>query len=243
MRALTLLGLATLSVFTISPVSAQEQPNVLTLPSGQSLLHINATERQEIAQDMLVATLRIEVENADSGKVQNDINKAMAKALDEGKKFDDVKVQTLQYSIHKTTVPRTKEQVWRGSQGIQVKSTNAENVLNLVDALQDMNFLSNGLSYTLSPAKAAEIQDGMMEAALEKLQARAERAAKALGKSGADLIEVNVSGGHIPSPVSMYRGVHAEMAMMKSADVAAPVARAGETTLNLTVSAKALLKP
>lgn len=234
---LTALALLPLSVH------AQEEPNVLTLPAGEALLHISATEQQDVAQDLLVSTLRIEVEDADSSVVQDKINKAMKAALDEVAKAEDVKAQTLQYNIYKTTVPRTKEQVWRGSQSIEVKSTNAESVLRVTDTLQDLQFLSNGLNYTLSPAKAADIQDSMMEAALEKLQARADRAAKALGKSSATLVEVNVSGGHLPSPVSMYRGVHMEMAAMKSADVAPPVASAGETTLDLTVSAKALLKP
>ena len=236
-----LVGLTTLSAALSAPSFAQEQPNILTLPQGQSLLHISATERQEIAQDMLVATLRIEVENAKSSDVQDQINKAMTKALEIAGRENGVKAQTLQYNVFKTTRPRSKEQVWRGSQGIQLKSTDSEAVLGLTDKIQDLGFVANGLSYALSPKRAADIQDSMMEAALEKLKARADRAAKALGKSGAELIEVNVSGGHLPQPVSMYRGMHMELAAMATDKVAAPVAAAGETTLNITVSARALL--
>lgn len=228
----------------LSPIlaHAQDTPNILTLPKGEALLHISATERMEVAQDLLVASLRYETQNKNSGTVQNEINKAMKRALDLAKKHKEVKAETQQYTIHKTTIPRTKEQIWRGNQGIQIKSTDSEKLLSLTSELQKIGFLTSGLNYTISPSRAAELQDTMMEAALAKLQTRASRGAKALGKSSAELIEVNVNSGHIPSPVSMYRGVHMEMAAMH-ADAAPPVASAGETTLTLTVSAKALLKP
>lgn len=239
MRPLLALSILALSA---TPALAQEQPNILTMPDGQALLHISATEQQEVEQDLLVASVRYETENKDSGIVQDEINKAMKKALEASKKVEDVKSETTQYNIFKTTVPRTKEQVWRGSQGLQLKSTDAEKLLKLTGELQNMGFVTSGLNYTISPERAAKIQDEMMEAALAKLKTRADRAAKALGKSGTDLIEVHVNGGHIPSPVSMYRGAQMEVMAMK-ADIAPPVASAGEQTLSLNVSATALIKP
>jgi predicted secreted protein len=227
---------------TISIAHAQEAENILTLPAGQALIHISATESLDVTQDLLIADMRYQIKDPSPSNVQDQINKTMAKALEIAKKYSSVKAQTGHYSVNQTTVARTKETTWQGSQGLQVKSTDNEALLKLVGDLQKIGLITNGLTYTVSPERAADIQDNMMEAALKKLQTRAMRAAKALGKNDADLIEVNVQGGYIPQPAPMYRGARMEMAAM-SADMAAPVASAGETTLSITVSAKALIKP
>lgn len=239
MRALLI---ATSLITLAFPAFAQEEQSILTMPDGQALLHISATERMEAQQDLLSANLRFEARNADAGTVQDAVNSMMKKAVDAAKKHTDVKVQTGHYNIYQTTLPRTKEEIWQGSQGLEIKSTNADAVLSLVGELQKMGLLMNGLSYSVSPERAAELQDSMMEAALAKLQTRASRAAKALGKNSAALIEVNVQGEYAPYPIPMHRGVRMESMALK-ADMAPPVAEAGETILTLSVSAKALIKP
>ena len=79
-----------------------------------------------------------------------------------------------------------------------------------------------------------------MEAALIKLQKRADRAAKAMNKSTADLRNVTTQNASVP-----YRPTHSRAMMMESAaaDMAMPVASAGDTTISLTVTAQAILKP
>ncbi len=152
------------------------------------------------------------------------------------KGVDGVKAETKGYRVYKITRPRTKEQVWSGHQMIQMHSQDSDKLLDIAGKMQDLGFLMQGMNYTLTDITANEVRDDMMEDALKKLQAKADRAAQALGKEKARLIEVNVEGGHMPttSPVLMR-------SMMEVAS-SAPVAEGGETTLSLTVSAKALLK-
>lgn len=248
MRALSALTLALLFTpvtLTSPPALAQETPLVIALPEGQSVLNISATEQQEVKQDLLIASLRIEFENESPATVQDKINEIMAGALKEAEKYSDVKTATQSYNIYsydqnrnnKNLPPKT---IWKGSQSLQIKSTNADDVLKLAGKLQDMGLVTNGLSYTLSPALAARVQDEMMEDALAKLQTRADRAAKALGKTKATLREVHVQGqSHFGGGAPIMRS----MAMDESAMMAksAPVASAGETMLTLDVSATVLL--
>jgi len=235
--------LIALFLFTLPlPASAQIEDPILSMPDGQVILNISATERREVEQDLLVATLNYTATNKNSRELQNEINKAMAKALDVVKKEKSVKVNTGSYQVYETTEPRTKEKKWRGSQSLTIKSKDAETVLELAGKLQDMKLNMNGLNYTLSPETAIEVQDSLMEDALKQLQTRANRAAKAMGKSTAELRDVNVQGGGIPyRPRIQSRGAM----MMESADMAmaAPVAASGESTITLSVSARALLKP
>ena len=223
------------------PAHADVEDTILALPDGHVILNISATERREVEQDLLVATLAYKATNTNPRALQNEINTVMKKALDLAKKEKSIKVNTGAYQVYETRDPRTKEKKWQGNQTLTLKSKEAEDVLELAGKLQDMKLTMNGLSYMLAPETAVEIQDNLMEDALKQLQQRANRAAKALGKTKAELRDVNVQGGGVPHQRHHYaRGA---MAMADSMEMAAPVAAAGESTITLTVSARALLKP
>ena len=239
MRALFLMALV---MVMSSPAFADQEDTILSLPDGQVILSISATERKEVEQDLLVATLSYNAVNKDSRELQNEINTAMREAVETANKIEDVKVNTGAYNVYERTKPRTKEKEWHGSQSMTIKSKNSEAILKLAGKLQDMKLNMNGLSYTLDPKTAVAVQDSLMEDALKQLQTRANRAAKALGKSTAELRDVNVQGGNVPYARVQHRGAMM-MADMAESKMAAPVAASGETTLTLTVTARALLKP
>lgn len=243
MRILMLLAL----LLTVPNLAqAQYKDPVFELNDNDSLLHISATETREVDQDLLIATLRIEVENASNKTVQNEINKGMKAALDVAKNYADVKAITRGYNVHQYDKnggkrDRPRNMVWKGSQSVQLKSKNADALLELAGKIQGAGFIMGGLSYTLSPEVAAQVQDEMLEAALEKLQVRAQRAATALGKKKAELKEINTQGNYNPVQPVYHRGAKMEV-MAMSADMAAPVASPGETTITMNVNAKALLR-
>lgn len=240
----SVLALALLVGFSLPaiPAMAQTEDTILSLPDGQVILSISATERREVEQDLLVASLSYNATNSDSRALQNEINTAMKKAVDLAKKSKEVKVNTGSYQVYEMHDPRTKEKKWQGAQSLTIKSKDADVVLELAGKIQEMGLNMNGLSYMLSPETAVEVQDSLMEAALKQLQNRADRAAKALDKSTAELRDVNVQGGGVPHQPMYARGAMISDAMEGMA-MAAPVAEAGESTITLTVSARAILKP
>lgn len=243
MRLKTLaLAACALSLMSTTPALAQYEDPILTLPEGQVILNISATENREVQQDLLVGTLSYVAQNRDSRALQNEINTAMAKAVEAAKATEDVKVSTGSYQVYETTDERSKEKLWQGSQTLTIQSMKPDAVLTLAGKLQDMKLTMNGLSYTLAPATAIEVQDSLMEAALKQLQDRANRAAKALGKSSAELRDVQVNSSGVPYQPVMHRGAMMKMEMAADS-MAAPVAESGETTLSLNVSARAILKP
>lgn len=236
-----------LSFLLVMPFTAHAQYKdaVFELEESDSLLHISATETREVDQDLLIATLRIEVEDESNKVVQNKINIAMKAALDSAKSYKDVKAITRGYNVYQYDVnrghkDRASRMVWKGSQTVQLKSKNTEDLLELAGKIQGAGFVMGALSYTLSPEVAAQVQDEMLEAALTKLKSRAQRAAKALGKSKAELKEINTQGNS-----NAVRPVYARaemMTMSAKSDMAAPVASPGETTITMNVTAKALLR-
>lgn len=248
--SLSVLALAMMAPVTALPALAQNAlPLAVSLPEGQTVLNIAATERAQIQQDLLIATLRVDQEGSDAKTIQNDINALMKKALDAAKAVPEVKASTGQYYVYQndpnprpvekgqTALPKT----WRGSQSMELRSTSADILLKLVGDLQEAGLVVGGLSYTLSPDKADQAKDALMEQALAKVTARAERAAKAMNKASMALIEVNVDTSDNIGQPYMMRAMAMESS--GSAKMATPVAEAGETEITLTVTAKALLKP
>lgn len=214
---------------------------------GETVLNISATERLHVPQDLLLASLNIEKENADPKALQVAINDAMKAAMASAQAVTDVKSSTGQYYVYQhepvISIPKTTKgttassKTWRGTQTIDLKSTNAEALLTLAGKLQEAGLVMTNLTYTLSPEKADEAKDSLMEAALAKVKTRADRAAKAMGKSRTDLVEVSVDAADNMQPIMMR-----SMAFGGAASKTAPTAEPGETEITLTVTAKALLK-
>ncbi len=234
--------LALASALTLIPFAAAHADDGLHLPpEGHTLLNLSASERLTMPQDTLMASLRIEAKSADTAKIQNDINAAMEKAVAEAKKVKDVKVSTGSYYVYEQQVDqRTK--IWHGQQTIELESKDSAALLKLAGDIQKMGFVMNGLNYTLSVEKAESVRDELMVKALEKLQKKADMVAKALGKSGYELTDVNVDGASPVVPMYKAMAMRSDMAGAEMA-MAPPVAEPGETDVTLSVSARVLLKP
>ena len=243
----------TACLLLLSALPAAAQDNTVSLPpEGTTIINFSATERRSMPQDLLVASLRIEVEDkSNPAAVQKKINEAMTKALDLAKKESTFKVSTGAYSVYKTsrqiivnqkTGESRSDDIWVGAQTIDIESKDAAKLLDVTGQIQGMGFAMNNLAYTLSPEVADKTRDELMVLALKKLTAKADIVAKTLGKTKADLINVNVDGGGPIVP--MYKTMAMESrAVAMDAAMPAPVAQAGETDVSVTVSAQALIKP
>jgi predicted secreted protein len=209
-------------------------------PTGHTLLNLSASERMTLPQDLLGASLRVESRSADPRKVQDDINKAMTRALALAKAVPTVKTSTGGYQVYEQRLERNVR-VWQGQQTVQLESKDSAALLDLAGKLQGAGFAVSGLNWSLSPERAESVRDELLVKALGNLKAKAALVARTLGKSGYELTDVNLDGA--PQPVPMYRAVRMEMAMAADGAVAAPVAEAGETEVVVGVSARALLKP
>lgn len=232
-----LIAAALLLMFSpVTPANAQDYKTILDIPPGTTLISLSATEQVEIEQDILVANLQYQATNSNPKTLQDEINKVMQKAVEEARKVKDIEVSTQQYYVYETQ-PR----LMQGTQGMMLRGKNSGAILELTGKLQEMGLTMGGLGYEVSPEALEKTRDGLLENALLKLKAKAERTAKALGKAEAELLQINVDmGGYYPQPMMMGR---AEMAVMSAdAKMAAPVADPGKSQVSLTVSAQALLK-
>ena len=237
------------SIITTTPSESTAQSFDNFRP-GQTMITLSATEQMELKQDMLVASLRIEQDGKDAKDVQDKINQAMKQAVDLAKAQADIKTSTGQYNVYsfdpnpqpnQMTPAQIKERtIWRGQQTIDLQGKNKDVILDVVGKIQSLGFAMNSLNYTLTPEQAEDYKDQLMTAALEKINKRAQKAAKALGKRKFDIVEVNIDGGGMPPPIMYARAE--KMMMASDGAVASPVAEAGTQNISLTVNARVMMR-
>jgi predicted secreted protein len=237
LSALALAG--ALAIAAAASVARAGDGGLQLPPAGHTLVNLSASERMTLPQDLLTAALRIEARGAEPRKVQDDINKAMTRALALAKAVPTVKTSTGGYQVYEQRLERNVR-VWQGQQTVQLESKDSAALLDLAGKLQGAGFAVSGLNWSLSPERAESVRDELLVKALGNLKTKAALVARTLGKSGYELTDVNLEGA--PQPMPMYRAARMEMAMADGA-VAPPVAEAGETEVVVGVSARALLKP
>ena len=232
--------LSLLMVMTCSsPLLAQNQFNLNELQTGQLVLNLSATEQLSVDQDTLNVYMQYSAQGRNTSALQNEVNEAMREALKILEATDNIEYSTQQYNVYNMQGRNNQNPTWRAQQSIQMSSINAEALLVVTARLQQLGLTVNSMNYSLSSEKYEEVSDSLMNAALQKLQARANEAASTLNKATAALVEVSLNGGNN----QLFRGAMASMAMDSMESMAVPVAEPGTTQVSLTVSARALLSP
>ena len=222
-----------------SPLLAQNQFNLNELQAGQLVLNLSATEQLSVDQDTLNVYIQYSAQGRNTSALQNEVNEAMREALKILEATDNIEYSTQQYHVYNMQGRNNQNPTWRAQQSIQMSSINAEALLVVTARLQQLGLTVNSMNYSLSSEKYEEVSDSLMNAALQKLQARANEAASTLNKATAALVEVSLNGGNN----QLFRGAMASMAMDSMESMAVPVAEPGTTQVSLTVSARALLSP
>lgn len=225
------------------------------LSPSETYLTISASEQKEVDQDELVAELRIEVEDPKSSVVQEKINSAVKAAVASIKQEPSIQLSTGQYYVYSydpTPVimssaeaikpERNKKNViWRGTQSLRLVSKDSEKLLSKVGEIQGQDFVMSNLSYQLSSEKFETEKDGLIEAAIKKLQNKANIVAQSLNKQSYNIVELNLDNSYIPTPQPMVM-MKSDMSLSRESALQPPTAEPGKAVISLNVSARIILK-
>jgi predicted secreted protein len=233
-----------LAVLTFAPLSAQAQDfeKLLSLPSQAAMMTISAQDRAYVEQDLLTARMSVQAEDQDAKVLQQKINTLMSEALETTKAVESVESSTYGYHVYEHDPNRYKkgllpDPIWKGQQNLQLKSKDSAALLELVGTLQTLGLTVDNLQYSISPELQEETQNTLMDSALKKLLAKADKATKALGRSDFRLLKIDMGEGHMPGPMPMMRA----MAMDSMEKSSAPVAAPAQSEVTLSVSASILV--
>lgn len=195
-------------------------------------VNFRVSASQDVENDTLVAVMYQERSGQQPTAMADEVNRAIAWAVEQANKNSAVKVQTLNYRQN----PLYKNQTvtgWKVRQSIRLESSDATALSTLIGELQKRLSVAS-LRYTVSPDVRKQIEDVLIARALDLFRQRGELISTELGRANYRIVNLDVvTSGRSPEPVRM-RAV-ATMAE-SSRRVTAPTLEAGVQSITVQVS-------
>ena len=200
---------------------------------------LSASAAKEIENDLLVAVVYAQAQNARQSVAANEVNEAIAWALEQADDVRGVTTQTLQYSSFPQYSSGQRITGWQARQSLRLQSSDTDALSELLGELQSRVAIES-VNYDVSRATRDAANDELIAEALAQFNRRASLIAQELGRSGYRIVRINIStSGDNGRPV-MYRSRGAEM---MDAAVAAPALDAGVQSVVVNVSGSVELDP
>jgi predicted secreted protein len=219
----------TLAVVALA--AAAGSPATADAPLTFDRVTLAYTATRDVDNDTLVAVLYAQREGGDTARLADEVNRAIAHAVERARQVEGVKVQTLDYQTS-PVYQQASIVGWRVSQSLRLESQDAARLGKLIGELQK-DLAVQSVGYAVSPATRRSAEDGLIGEAVEGFEKRAALVAARLGRNGYRLVSVDVdtSGeGMVPRPMRMQaRG------MALAADAVPPALEAGTQSLSVTV--------
>jgi predicted secreted protein len=200
-------------------------------PLRYNTVELQAEAQREVQNDLLNASLYVELNDPNPAALANAINKSVNDALRIAKEFKGVKVRSGNNQTYPVYAKGNVLQGWRGRAELRIESKDFEAASRLIGKLQaDMQLAS--MTFAVSPEARRAVENELITEAIGAFKARAEIVKAALAGRGYKLQRLNVANGYnVPQPrLAMARVAAA------AAEVAAPNLEAGVSVVTVTAN-------
>jgi predicted secreted protein len=234
--------LVALSLLAAWPAAAQHGQAPSAAEERATLVTIGEAARRDIRQDRLRLHLRMEQTGGDPARVQAEINRRMAVALDRARAEaapGRLRVETGGYWIHRERDAAGRETGWRAAQGLTLVGADSAAILALGAKLQMDGALAAGLSWELGEDSRRALEDELTAEAIARLRGRAASVAAALGGTVERIVRLTVGDTGGERPPVMLRAMAAPRA---AADAAAIAAEPGTETVHVAIQAEVAIR-
>jgi predicted secreted protein len=187
---------------------------------------------REVANDLLAATMTVEIQDKQPGHVAQQINTALNDALKKASAFDSVKTSSGNQSTYPIYGKNNQIDAWRGHGEIRLESRDFKAAGELIMQLQSSLQLG-GLQFTIATDTRAQIENALITEAIKAFQTRADAIRTAVGAKSYKTVHFSINSGGMPPhyPVPMMRG----MAMAAPA-IPAPEFAGGESRMTVQIN-------
>ncbi|MCK9202241.1 MAG: SIMPL domain-containing protein [Gallionella sp.] len=187
---------------------------------------------REVANDLLVAGMSIEVQDKQPARVAQQINAALNDALKKAAAFGNVKVSSGGHNSYPVYGKDNRIDGWRGHAEIHLESRDFKAAGELIMQLQSTLQL-NGLNFTLAPDSRAQSENDLIAESIKAFQARADTIRAALGARAYKTVHFSINSGMPPQyPKTLMRAAP----MAADAAIPQPEFAGGDTRMTVQVS-------
>jgi predicted secreted protein len=189
---------------------------------------------RDVGNDRMLATLNATAEEKKPADLADRINSTMAWALDQARANKQVTLRSGSYQTYPVYGENRKIVRWRGRQELQLESQDVDQLSQLVGTLQSQLQMQS-LQFSVSHNRRQQVENELIEQALEAYQARAEIVRKSLGAKTYRLMDINIhSAGR--SPIIPMRAE--AVSTMSRSSVSKPALEQGTSRVDVQVSGK-----
>jgi len=200
-------------------------------PPRYNTVSLQANAQRELPNDLLDATLYVEVNDATPAGAANAVNAAVKDALRIARDTKAVRARSGNNQTFPVYTRGNQLQGWRGRGEVRLESRDFEAASALIGKLQGTLQLG-GIQFTVSPQARRSAENELITEAIAAFKARAEIVKAALGGRGYKLVTLDVSSareGPVPR-LAMARAAPA------AAEVAPPALEAGVSTVTVNAN-------
>lgn len=188
---------------------------------------------KEIANDLLSATLSVELNNKNPAQLAKELTQIVNDGLKQGSAYANVKLTSGNQQTYPIYNDKNRLESWRGRAELKVESKDFKAAGELISQLQAKLQLNN-LNFSVAPETRRELENQLIGDAVAAFRQRAEKIKTAWNAKGYKLVQMNLgtTSNQPPQPMYMLRSAKMEMAD------AAPAAdyAGGQSRLNVQVS-------
>jgi len=240
MRPTPAAAAAAAAMILATGATAQES----RVEDGLAVVVLTESAQREILRDRLRVQLRVEQTGSDAARVQAEINRRMAAALEKAKAVADgtrLRVETGGYWVYQER-PQDSLPRWRGAQTLSLTGSDAALILPLAGQLQQDGFLMAGTSWELSREARRRLEDELTFEAIGRARARGQLVAEAMNATLVRFGKLVIGSASAEQP-AIPRG--ASFGAARSASVPPPpvASEPGVELVQVGVEAQVLVKP
>ncbi|MFO1390984.1 MAG: SIMPL domain-containing protein [Agitococcus sp.] len=188
---------------------------------------------KEISNDLLTATLSIELNNKNPALLAKELTTITNDALKMGTAYNNVKLTSGNQQTYPIYNEKNKLEGWRGRAEIMVTSKDFKAAGELISQLQSKLQLNN-LNFSVAPETRRSAENQLISEAVAAFRARADSIKTAWNAKGYKLVQMNLGTSNNQAPQPMYMMRTAKMDMMEAAPAADYAG--GQSRLNVQVS-------
>lgn len=186
---------------------------------------------REVANDLLVANMTVEIQDKQPGRVAQQINTALNDALKKTSAFSAVKASSGNQSTYPVYGKNNQIDAWRGHGEIRLESRDFKAAGELIMQLQATLQLG-GVQFTIAPDTRAQIENALIAETIKAFQARADAIRAAVGAKSYKTVHFSINSGVPPHyPMPMMRGM-----AVAGAAIPAPEFAGGESRMTVQIS-------
>lgn len=234
MRKITLLAMI---VALSMPALAAAEPPVY------QRVDFSSEVAREIPNDQMNATLSIELNDKDAGKLAQQLNLAINDAIKKASVYPSVKVSSGNqntWPIYGSTLTTSsKLESWRGRAEIRLETKDFKAAGELIGKLQE-KLQINGINFVVSPESRRKVEDSLTSEAIASFKARADAIRSAWSAKGYKLVQMSLGSAGGPMP---YMPMMRTMKATEADGAPAQELAGGDTRLVVNVSGSIELQP